>query len=272
MRRRAAGGIRTPPGRWAAAFVVALLAGSTAAANLRAPVVVHESPSTALAAPGPGLTVTGESLRFACGAEACDVAAEYAVTAAEAVRVRLELVLPVESPVTAVTNGEAGGVSVVPAEPLRPAEARALPPAEAGAPALFRASFESALRAGANTVAVGYRQPLGARETDYGYGKKRGRMVQRFRYELWPLREWSRGPGFRIRLSLALDRPQPGWWQSRFGKVKSVNCLSSDPAAPQLAARREQRGEKLWYEAELGPSIPDRITCYLGDDDLMPRY
>ena len=272
MKRRAEGGNRTPPGWRAASLAVALLVGSTARANLRAPVVVRESPSTALSGAGPGLTVTGESLRFECSAQACDVAAEYAVTAAEAVRVRLELVLPVEGPVTAVTNGAAGAVSVVPAVPLRPAEARTLPPAEPGAPPLYRAAFESAFRTGANTVAVRYRQPLGAEEIGYGYGKKAGRMVQRFRYELWPLREWSRGPGFRIRLAVALERPQPGWWRSRFGQVKSVTCLSSDSTAPQLSARREQRGDWLWYEAEIGPSVPDRITCYLGDDDLMPRY
>jgi hypothetical protein len=241
-------------------------------ANLRAPFVLPEIPSSALAAPDPGLTVDRESLRFACGPTSCDVTAQYEVTAAAAVRVHLDFVLPVERPVTAVTNAEADAVTVVPAQPLRPAEARALSRGEQGMPALFRAGFESSLRAGPNTVTIRYAQPLGAEETDYGYGKKQGRMVQRFRYELWPLREWSRGAGFRVLLAVGIDRPAPGWWKHRSGTVRSVSCLSSDPAAPLPPGRREQRGGQLWYEAELGPTLPDRITCYLGDDDLMPRH
>lgn len=272
MRCRATGAKRFTPGPPVVAASLLLLLGSPASGNVRAPVVVPSSPSSALASPDPGLTVDGESLRFACGPASCDVTAQYEVTAAAAVRVHLEFILPVERPVTAVTNAEADSVTVVPAHPLRPAEARGLARGEQGGPALFRAGFESSLRAGPNTVTVRYTQPLGAEETDYGYGKKQGRMVQRFRYELWPLREWSRGPAFHVRLAVGIDRAAPGWWQRRFGKVKSVTCLSSDPAAPMLPGRREQRGGQLWYEAELGPSLPDRITCYLGDDDLMPRH
>lgn len=271
MRRRATGAKRVVPGP--PVFVTCLLLlGSPASANLRAPVVVPESPSSALAAGGPGLTVDRESLRFVCGPTSCDVTATYEVTAAAAVRVRFDFVLPVESNVTAVTNAEAGAVTIVPARPLRPAEAAALSRDAQGAPRLFRAGFESSLRAGPNTLTVGYRQPLGAEETDYGRGKKRGRMVQRFRYELWPLGEWKRGEGFSVRLSIGIDRPAPGWWQLWFGAVKSIACVSSDPAVPLPPARREQRGGELWYEVELGPSLPDRITCYLGDDDLMPSH
>ena len=120
-------------------------------------------------------------------------------------------------------------------------------------------------------MTVRYSQPLGAVEIDYGYFKKQGRMVQRFRYELWPLREWKRSPGFRVRLSVAIERPSPGWWKRRFGNPRSVTCLTSDASAPVPAGRLEQRGGQLWYEAELGPSIPDRITCFIGDEDLMPR-
>jgi hypothetical protein len=272
MRRRAADAKRFTPGPVVAAVFFLLLPASPASANLRAPVVVPDSPSSALAAPDPGLTVDRESLRFACGPASCDVTAQYEVTAAAAIRVHLDFVLPVESPVTAMTNAETDAVTVVPAQPLRPAEARALFRGGQGTSALFRAGFESSLRAGPNTVSIRYTQPLGAEETDYGYGKKKGRMVQRFRYELWPLREWSRSAGFRVQLAVGIDRPAPGWWQRRFGTVRSATCLSSDPAAPVPPGRREQRGEQLWYEAELGPALPDRITCYLGDDDQMPRH
>ena len=96
---------------------------------------------------------------------------------------------------TATTNSDQDSVQVVPAAPLRPEEIRTLPPDTPQAPRLFRAGFQSSLIEGSNTVTVRYSQPLGAEEVDFGYFRKQGRKVQRFRYELWPLREWKRSPG-----------------------------------------------------------------------------
>jgi hypothetical protein len=255
----------------AASLAAALLGGSSATANLRAPVVIPESPSSALAAPAIPLTVEREVLGFVCGADACLVTAQYEVLSAAASRVQLEFILPAEGPVTATTNGGRDTVQVVPAAPLRPEEIRTLLAGETRTPPLFRAAFQSSLGEGANTLTIRYSQPLGAEEVGYGYLKKQGRMVQRFRYELWPLREWKRSPGFRVKLSVAIERPAPGWWKRRLGNPRSVTCLTSDTTAPVPAGRLEQKGGQLWYEAELGPSIPDRITCFMGDEDLMPR-
>lgn len=266
--RRAEGGSAR---RRALAAALALLVALPAAANLRAPRRIPESPSTALAAPDRELVVERERLTFLCGAEACDVTAEYDVTAGAPGRVRLEMVLPVPGDVTARTNGAAGAVSVVPARPFRAEELRGLPEPGPEEPPLHRAAFDGGLREGANTITVRYRQPLGGEEVGHS-SRRAGRFVQRFRYELWPLREWTRGSGFRIRLAIGVERPAPGLWQRWFGHPRSVSCLTSDPAAPSVEGRLEQRGTHLWLEAELGPSFPDRITCYVGDDDLMPRY
>lgn len=255
----------------AVGFLVALGAGFPASANLRAPVVIPEFPSSALAAPAAPLVVEGERLTFLCGADSCLVTAQYDVGSAAASRVQLDFVLPAEVPVTATTNSDRDSVQVVPAAPLRPEEARSLPLDGPRTSRLFRARFQSALKEGPNTVTVRYSQRLGAREVDYGYLKKEGRMVQRMSYELWPLREWKRSAAFRVKLSVAVERPAPGWWKRRFGNPRSVTCMTSDPAAPVPAGRLEQRGGRLWYEAEIGPSIPDRITCFTADEDLMPR-
>ena len=267
-RRRAALGAAR---RRSLAAALAVLAALPAAANLRAPRRVPESPSTALAARAEGLVVERERLTFLCGAEACDVTAEYDLSAPAAERVRLEMVLPGPGAVTARTNGDEGPVRVVPAEPLKPEELRGLPEAGPGEPTLHRAAFEAPLRAGPNTIVVRYVQPLGGEEVGHS-SRRAGRFVQRFRYELWPLREWTRKDGFRIRLAIGVQRPAPGVWQRWFGHPRSVACLTSDPAAPALEGRLEQKGDRLWLEAELGPAFPDRITCYVGDDDLMPRY
>ena len=263
------GGALLLPG---AVLALAALQALPAAANLRAPVVVPASPSFALATAGAGLTVERERLRFACGAASCEVTAEYEVTAAAAVTVGLSFVLPVDGPVTARTNARADAVTVAPAAPLSAEERKAAGRAGRNAPPLFRALFESTLEAGRNTLAVAYRQPLGAEETDYGYWKKTGRMVQSFGYEVWPLAEWPRSPAFRLSLAVSLERPAPGLLSRWFGSPRSIACLTSDPSAPVPPFRREQRGGELWYEAELGPSLPDRITCFLADEDLLPRY
>lgn len=267
-------GVRGLPARVLA--VVGLVASfglaPGASANLRAPLVIPEFPSSALSAPAVPLTVEGEQLTFLCGADACTVTARYAVSASARADVRLEFILPAELQVTATINSDPESVRVAPASPLRPEEARTLPLHEPRTPRLFRAVFQGSLRQGSNTVTVRYSQPLGAEEVDYGYFRKRGRMVSQFRYELWPLREWTRSPGFRVKVAVAIDRPAPGWWKSRFGHPRSVACLWSDTTASMPAGRLEQRGSQLWYEAELGPSIPDRITCFVGDEDLMPRH
>ncbi len=266
-RRAASGAAR----RRSLGAALAVLVALPAAANLRAPRRVPEAPSTALAASATGLVVERERLTFLCGTEACAVTAEYDVSAAAPERVRLEMVLPGPGAVTARTNGEEGTVQVVPAEPLKAEELRGLPEAGPDEPALHRAAFEAPLRAGSNTVAVGYVQPLGGEEVGHS-SVRSGRFVQRFRYELWPLREWMRKDGFRIRLAIGVERPAPSLWQRWFGHPRSVACLTNDPAAPTVEGRLEQKGDRLWLEAELGPSFPDRITCYVGDDDLMPRY
>lgn len=264
-------GVRSGGIAASAGLAAALLVALPAIANLRAPVVIPVAPSTALAAPPASLTVESEALRFFCGQGSCLVTAQYEITAPAPASVRLEFILPTEGPVTATTNADRETVQVAPATPLRPDELGTLVPAEAGAPALFRADFQSTLHSGSNTVTVRYSQALGAEEVAYGYLRKKGRMVQRFGYELWPLREWTRSPGFRVKLAVAIERPAPGWWERKLGNPRSVACLTSDTTAPVPAGRLEQKGGQLWYEAELGPSIPDRITCFIGDDNLMPR-
>jgi hypothetical protein len=256
-------------------IAAALLAPALAAANLRAPGHVPHSPSSALRAPAGGLTVAGEELTCAC-AERCAVTAVYAVTAAKEARLAFEFILPVKEQV-AVRVGRAGAVvRVGPAEPLNEREAAGL--AAAGARSfrgdrvpLYRARFEATLAAGANRIVVTYDQPLGAFERDHGYFKK-GRWVQTFQYEVWPLKEWKLAPGFTAKVTVTMPRPAPGWWKRTFGKVRSIACHghAGGKDAPLAGARLTQRGRTLEYRADLGAAtLPDRLVCNLGDEDLI---
>jgi hypothetical protein len=257
------------------AITAALAAPGLAAANLRAPGSVPHAPSSALYAPAGGLTVTGEELSFDCGDTRCAVTAAYAVSAAKADRLAFEFILPVKEQV-AVRVGPAGAaVKVGPAEPLNERETKALAAAARSfrndRASLFRARFEATLAAGANRIVITYNQPLGAHERDYGYFKK-GRWVQTFQYEVWPLKEWTLAPGFTAKLTVAMPRPAPSWWKRTFGTVRSIAChgATGEKSAPLPGARLTQRGKTLEYRVDLGAAaLPDRLGCSLGDEDLI---
>jgi hypothetical protein len=257
-------------------LLLVTLTPGLAAANLRAPGFVPHSPSSALYPPAGALTVTGEELVFDC-AQRCAVTATYAVTAAKEGRLAFEFILPVKEQV-AVRVGPAGAaVQVGPAEPLSEREAHAMRAARARGfrddkVPLYRARFEALLRAGANAILVTYSQPLGAYERDYGYFFKKGRWVQTFHYEVWPLKEWTLAPGFTAKLTVTMPRRAPSWWKRTFGKVRSIACrsLKDDSDTPLAGARLTQKGRRLEYRAEVSAAaLPDRLACSLGDEDLI---
>jgi hypothetical protein len=256
-------------------FLLLALFPTLASANLRAPGSVPHSPSSALYVPAGGLTVTGEELTFDCD-DRCAVTAAYAVTAAKEGRLAFEFILPVKEQV-AVRVGPLGApVQVGPAEPLGERETKGMAAASARSyrndrTPLYRARFEATLVKGPNRIVVTYSQPLGAFERDYGYFKK-GRWVQVFQYEVWPLKEWTVAPGFAAKLTVTMPRPAPGWWKRTFGKVRSIACHGStgDKGGPFAGARLTQKGRTLEYRVDLGAAaLPDRLGCNLGDEDLI---
>ncbi|HEX2658887.1 MAG TPA: hypothetical protein VHU40_11470, partial [Polyangia bacterium] len=133
---------------------------------------------------------------------------------------------------------------------------------------IFQARFRAALVAGENTVVVTYRQPLGRREYDHSYFSK-GRWVQFFRYELWPLSEWKHAPGFKVHIATTIHRPPPSWWKRTFSKVHSVGCYTDDRTG---TARLQQAGDDLQLTLELTDPLPERLWCELGDEDLVSRH
>jgi hypothetical protein len=260
-----------------------LLAGALLArpaeANLRAPVVDPHAPSGALRADAPELQASREILRFTCDAQLCAVTATYLVRSARAMSVGLEFILPTSGQVRASIGGQATPVEIVDAAPLSAGDRQALDWLFVESnrwdvfwyekkPTLYRARFRGTVPAGESPIRVEYVQPLARKEIRWGY-LTRSRFAQRFEYELWPLKEWSRAPDFRIDLQIALVRPPPSWWSRTFGHPRMVGCRW--PADAKERSRWEQRGELLVYERTLGDPFPDRMMCVVGDDDLLPE-
>jgi hypothetical protein len=238
------------------------LVSAPARSNLRAPQILWQPPSGALQGHAAGLTVLGEALRFDCREDRCDVEAVYRIQAERPAEVSLEFILPVSASVQVRVGADEVAAQTEPAEPWPP-EATPRPPGlYAEKLALYRARFQGRFGAGANRVEVRYVQPLGRHEKDYGYFKK-GRWLQFFAYELWPLKEWALSEDFALELSVSMPREaSSGEWRLR--KARSIECSLS-------GASVARQGERLVYTARLGRTFPDRLMCYLGDEDLLPR-
>lgn len=236
--------------------------------NARAPKVVPRGPSTAAfpAAAALNLVVLSEELTFKCQATRCDVQARYRIEAPSAVRVELSFVMPLPAPlrVTLGSGIATTRVRAVPAGVLREDELEpwqrdfdlvALPK--------YQATFVAPLASGENTVTVDYQQPLGKYEHGHGY-LSRGRFTDYFRYELWPLSEWRRAPGFHIAGDVMIHRPAPSWWKRTFSQPLSVGCSGAGDNHELL-----QKGDDLHFSFRIVAPIPRRLWCHIGDEDLV---
>ena len=260
-----------------AATLVQAVALSGAHANLRAPLVEAQAPSSA-AGPVDGAAsevaaaqVLGEVLTFRCQAAACDVEARYHIRVPAAVAMELAFILPSATPIAVTVGGATAPVHVTPAPPeemrsdgavffeLHSLASRRVP--------LLQARFSAPFVAGENTVVVTYRQPLGREEHGHSYFSK-GRFTQFFRYELWPLSEWKHATGFRVDGDVTIHRPSPSWWKRTFSRPLSVGCRGPTDIEH---AHLDQRGDELHFAFQVTDPLPPRLWCSIGDDDLVPE-
>lgn len=256
------------------AHLVAICAtpAGVAFANIRAPKVVQQVPSTA---PFPvdaslGLVVLGEDLTFTCGAQLCDVEAGYRIRSHDAVSVSLTFVMPLRAPLR-IRVGSLDAVGHIVEAPDGVFQDDELVDSSDGRGPLgrlpkYQATFVAPLVVGDNTVTVAYRQPMGQREHGHGYFRK-GRFTDFFRYELWPLSEWRHGPGFSISGTVSIRRPPPSWWTRTFSQPRSLACgpESGDHTFRDL----QQRGDDLYLTFQMTDPLPKRLWCTIGDEDLV---
>ncbi len=273
-----------PRGLLAAAATAEILAVAAlpASANMRAPKVRPEPPSSALRRAGGGLVALGERLALDCTVDECRVEAAYRVRAPGAAAYAFEFILPARAAVTVQAAGETPAVELIPAEP----DAMRAPPltSEYGIAlrprpgTLYAARFTARLPAGESTIVVRYAQRTTAWEAKYGYFSK-SRFLHALQYELWPLAEWALASDFALDLDVRLARPAPGLWTRWFGTPLALGCSvygAAATAADGQAARRSvasarQEGERLVLTARLAAPVPDRLMCHIGDQDLLPE-
>jgi hypothetical protein len=95
--------------------------------------------------------------------------------------------------------------------------------------------------------------------------------VQELRYELWPLKEWTLSPTFRLEVKVTIPRRAPGVWKRWFGKVRTIAChgLDQKTSSPLSGATLDQGRDVLELRAQVVARFPDRLRCRIGDEDLV---
>lgn len=244
-------------------------------ANLRAPLRVVESPSSALYTPGGAVEVVAEALAFRCDANACRVEATYDLRAAEAAAVTLTFISPVAGPVAVellAPGGEAVSI-LAQAHLAESLDAREQAIMEGGAwrdVPVYRASFDAPLPAGPSQIAVSYQQELTLEERGHSYFSD-GDLLYLVEYHLWPIKEWRADPELAVELEISIPREAPGMWARLWRSFASIGCAALD-GDPSISSRRVQVGDRLEYHATVPKErLPDVLRCVIGPAEWAER-
>lgn len=247
--------------------------------NLRAPRRTDFVPSTALYKPASEtVVVQSETLTFNCAKTSCAVTAVYDVKSDAEQVLQFEFILPSKESITAKVGKADAPVVAADAEPLAENELKSDLSRRESLP-LYRAKFEVKLPAGASKITVNYDQPIGAEERGHGYSSD-GHMVKELQYEVWPLNEWKRAPGFTITAWVSMKSKKPGLFRGWFGRQPSIKCEGvtgkniHTPEGDDLTRAKEQavpmkaewNGDVLEGGFAWKDGFPDRLVCELDDE------
>lgn len=259
-----------------------------------APAVAAESASSRLLPPtshllvaAPGLVLLSEELHFSCDELQCKVVATATVNAPAAMSVDFSFLAPQGVRIVSMVNGMPelpqverlqAPATTAPAVPasgfpdLRKADDQAVYRGNLWSPRVLGefveandmalATFTARLQEGANRLTISYTQPLAWFTTASG-----GRRVSLLQYELWPLAQWSRDPAFSLQLSLRLQRPQPGWWQEKFGRVLQIDGYTATIAGVRtpLAVKAVQDNNDLLLRETFAGAGVERLVFVIGE-------
>ncbi len=237
-----------------------------AGANLRAP-VSQDSASGALAG-GSGLTVLAEELTIRCKGQGCSLEVDYRLRATVPGSWDLAFVLPAPGKVTVRSGSSRLEVSSRPMawpDPQARSSPTGQPPRLRLEPKMYQARFQLSLPAGDSLLQIRYRQDWGRNERKFkGYFS--GWLTARtLRYELWPLRQWRLGPGFRLVLSVRVDDPQ-----LEACLLRAAAGASQTPA--NLGLLPGDHNGVFFLKRSWGPEFPARLELVTGSWEALATY
>lgn len=135
---------------------------------------------------------------------------------------------------------------------------------------LYQFDFDAGIRSGENTVKVSYRQPYSMAESEVG-----SPPMRYVSYELWPLKEWSLDPGFKVDITVRLHNPRYGFLNmkrdglsvsaGRFKDVRNGGLVKASSSLSPNTLESLPDGH-IVYRTLLQGDIPDRLFIISGEE------
>lgn len=236
---------------------IVLLCPALTLANMTAPRAVP-SPSGALEAMSQGLTALSEELIFDCG-EICRIRAVYRIRVERAGDYTLAFILPRAEPVEVRAGGRLLKVDSHEFNWLLP-EMEQRPASIMEKAAMARARFTARLAAGVQTMDIRYQQAWGEDQRFAGGYFHRRKPARRISYELWPLKEWSLDPGFRLTVRISID---PDTALHKGAVVWAFEDILGPGRMLRVAPVAANR-QGVDFHLEFGSGFPDRLRLMIG--------
>lgn len=142
---------------------------------------------------------------------------------------------------------------------------------------LYQFDFDAAILPGENTVQVRYHQPYSFAEPYVAYFSSPSPM-RYVSYELWPLKEWSLDPGFKIDITVRLHNPRHGFLNMKrdglhvaAGRFKDTHHSGLLRNSPELSLDRLETpsDNQFVYRTSLQGNISDRLFIITGEEDTL---
>ncbi len=259
--------------------VILMLISIESSANLRAPLNIPRSPSSALYQLTKDAQVLHEQMTVECDWQICDVAVKYLIETDKPISATVDFMIPNETNVSAKVGQNAVAVqkkSVAYGKDPREQDREVMQFFKEKTNTVFKATFPLAVAKGRHEISINYRQPLAQEEKGYGYFSK-GYYVGVFQYELWPLNEWRVSKDFQLDLSVQ-SNAATSWWDSLFSSA-SINCFTvtfgrcegsqeaidnSCKTVKPLASATDSA--HLVIKEQIHAPLPDRLFCKISPE------
>ena len=142
---------------------------------------------------------------------------------------------------------------------------------------LYQFDFDAAIRPGENTIQVNYHQPYSFAEPYVAYFSSPSPM-RYVSYELWPLKEWSLEPGFKIDLTVRLYNSRHGFLNMKrdglyvaAGRFKDAHYSGMFRNSSEQALERMETpsDNQLVYRTSMQGNISDRLFIITGEEGTL---
>lgn len=142
---------------------------------------------------------------------------------------------------------------------------------------LYQFKFDAVILPGENTLQVQYHQPYSFAEPSVAYFRSPA-PIRYVSYELWPIKEWSLDPGFKIDLVVNFKNPRHGFLYAKRDSMYVAAGRFEDEHFEGLFrnstgllpnALETSQDDCIVYQASMQGSVPDRLFILTGHSESL---